>query len=331
MGDGGEEIIRYFMAERRFSDDEPIMVSIRCITYNHAPYIRQCLEGFVMQKTNFRFQAVVHDDASTDGTTDIVREYAEKYPDIIVPMYEEENRWSKHDGSLLTIMYPLLVGKYLAHCEGDDFWTDPYKLQKQVDFLETHPDYVLTYTDYSVVDINSQVLNRKKTRRYSGECTDRLLIKGNFIFTGTSLYRREYDNEWPSFLMNLPVKTKQSDYVHWLFLSKKGLFKYISENTTSYRLQERSASHFTEFEDAKNFFEKARDVRLFFNNYYNVGISNNKLKTRCNIDTIRASAMYGRNDFCSELKKGIKETPTIFLNPKIWALVVARLFLNKKV
>ena len=129
------------MAERRFSEDEPVMVSIRCITYNHAPYIRQCLEGFVMQKTNFRFQAVVHDDASTDGTTEIVREYAEKYPDIIVPMYEEENRWSKHDGTLLTCMLPYLKGKYIAECEGDDYWTDPLKLQKQVDFMESHEDY----------------------------------------------------------------------------------------------------------------------------------------------------------------------------------------------
>lgn len=129
------------MVERRFSEDEPVMVSIRCITYNHAPYIRQCLEGFVMQKTNFRFQAVVHDDASTDGTTDIVKEYAEKFPDIIVPMYEEENRWSKHDGSLLTIMLPYMYkAKYWAECEGDDYWIDPFKLQKQVDYMESHPE-----------------------------------------------------------------------------------------------------------------------------------------------------------------------------------------------
>ncbi len=319
------------MAERSFSEDEPVMVSIRCITYNHAPYIRQCLEGFVIQKTNFRFQAVVHDDASTDGTTEIVREYAEKYPDIIIPMYEEENRWSKHDGSLLTIMYPLLVGKYLAHCEGDDFWTDPYKLQKQVDFLEAHPEYVLTYTDYSVVDVNSQPLNKKKQKRYSGECTDKLLIKGNFVFTGTSLYRRKYDDEWPSFLINLPIKTKQSDYVHWLFLSKKGLFRYINENTTSYRIQDSSASHFTEFKDAKNFFEKARNVRLYFNDYYNVGIRTQKLINNCNVDIIRAAAMYSRNDFWKELKKGITETPAIIANPKIWLLAVVRIFLNKKV
>ncbi len=80
--------------------DNQIVVSIRCLTYNHAPYIRQCLDGFVMQKTNFRFEAIVHDDASTDGTQDIIREYEKKYPDIIKPIYEKENQYSKHDGSL---------------------------------------------------------------------------------------------------------------------------------------------------------------------------------------------------------------------------------------
>jgi glycosyltransferase involved in cell wall biosynthesis len=123
------------------TDPRPVMVSIRCITYNHEPYIRQTLEGFVMQKTNFRFEAIVHDDASTDGTAAIIREYAEKYPDIIIPIYETENQYSKRDGSLGRIMNAAVRGQYIAYCEGDDYWTDPYKLQKQVDFLEAHPEY----------------------------------------------------------------------------------------------------------------------------------------------------------------------------------------------
>ena len=117
------------------------MVSIRCITYNHEPYIRQCLEGFVMQKTNFKFEAIVHDDASTDHTADIIREYAAKYPDIIKPIYETENQYSKHDGSIRRIMDAACTGKYMACCEGDDYWIDPFKLQKQVDFLEANPEY----------------------------------------------------------------------------------------------------------------------------------------------------------------------------------------------
>ena len=127
---------------------EELMVTIRCLVYNHEPYIRQCLEGFVMQKTNFRFEAIVHDDASTDGTAAIIKEYAEKYPDIIKPIFETENQYSKRDGSIKRIMNAHTHGKYIAYCEGDDYWTDPYKLQKQVDFLETHPEYGLCHTAF---------------------------------------------------------------------------------------------------------------------------------------------------------------------------------------
>ena len=121
----------------------PLMVTIRCTAYNQEPYIRDCLEGFVMQKTNFRFEAIVHDDASTDRTAAIIKEYAEKYPDIIKPIFETENQYSKHDGSLRRIMNEHMHGKYIAECEGDDYWIDPLKLQKQVDFMERHPDFSL--------------------------------------------------------------------------------------------------------------------------------------------------------------------------------------------
>lgn len=124
-------------------ESQPLLVSIRCLAYNHEKYIRETLEGFVMQKTNFRFEAIVHDDASTDATAELIREYAEKYPDIIKPIYETENQYSKKDGSLFRISHEACKGKYIAFCEGDDYWTDPYKLQKQVDFLESHPDYVM--------------------------------------------------------------------------------------------------------------------------------------------------------------------------------------------
>lgn len=123
------------------------LVAIRCLTYNHGPYIRQCLEGFVMQKTNFPFIAIVHDDASTDNTADIIREYEVKYPDIIKPIYETENQYSKPDGSLGRIMAQAVPDsvKYIALCEGDDYWVDPLKLQKQVDFLEQNLFYSMCF------------------------------------------------------------------------------------------------------------------------------------------------------------------------------------------
>jgi glycosyltransferase involved in cell wall biosynthesis len=119
------------------------LVSVSVITYNHEKYIRQCLDGILMQNVNFPYEILVHDDASPDGTADIIREYEAKYPDIIKPIYQTENQYSQgKDASKFN--FDRARGKYLAFCEGDDYWTDPGKLQKQVDFLERHPEYIAT-------------------------------------------------------------------------------------------------------------------------------------------------------------------------------------------
>lgn len=120
-----------------------IIVTIYSLCYNQECYVRQCLDGIVMQKTNFKFEAIIHDDASTDATADIIREYEAKYPNIIKPIYQTENQYSKRDFSISKILKLHTHGKYIAMCEGDDFWVDPYKLQKQVDFLESHPEFSL--------------------------------------------------------------------------------------------------------------------------------------------------------------------------------------------
>lgn len=116
------------------------VVTIRCLAYNHEKFIAQCLEGFLMQETTFSFEVVVHDDASTDNTANVIREYEAKYPHIIRAVYEEENQFQKKDGSLARIMSGYMRGKYIAFCEGDDFWTDKEKLQLQYDALEAHPE-----------------------------------------------------------------------------------------------------------------------------------------------------------------------------------------------
>jgi len=122
-----------------------IVVSISCITYNHAPYIRECLEGFLMQDCDFEYEILIHDDASTDGTQEIIEEYVQKYPDLIKPIYQTENQWSKEIRPTFSFNLPRAKGKYIALCEGDDYWTDPLKLQKQVDFLENNSDCSMCY------------------------------------------------------------------------------------------------------------------------------------------------------------------------------------------
>lgn len=168
------------------------VVSICCATYNHSSYIRQCLDGFVTQKTSFSFEVIVHDDASTDGTQDIIREFAARYPDIIKPIYQTENQYSKGVRINLTYIFPRIKGKYVAICEGDDYWTDPYKLQKQVDFLESHPDYVMCSSRFDKYWQESGLLEEDPDKKFKGADYDlQNLIGGKWLTqTLTVMYRR---------------------------------------------------------------------------------------------------------------------------------------------
>lgn len=150
--------------EKRIPQGDPL-VTIRCTVYNHEPFLRQCLDGFVMQETTFPFEAIVHDDASTDGSAAIIREYAERYPDIIKPIYETENQYSKNDGSLKRVMESAMnpASKYIAYCEGDDYWTDPNKLQLQVDFLESHPDFFMSCHGFTYFYEDTKSFERQKS------------------------------------------------------------------------------------------------------------------------------------------------------------------------
>lgn len=217
-------------------DTRPIMVSIRCATYNHAPYIRQCLDGFVMQKTNFRFEAIVHDDASTDGTTEIVREYAEKYPDIIKPMYEKENQYSRNLPAMNDAINERLVGKYVAICEGDDYWTAPQKLQNQFDYLEEHPECSMCFHPHYNLLPNGKMLQhipRLKKEYYS--VTDFILRGEEFISTNSMFFLRKHylrNSEKPEFWKASPA----GDWPLTLYLAINGKVGYINEIMSVYRI-----------------------------------------------------------------------------------------------
>lgn len=123
-----------------------VLVSITCNTFNHGSYIADALEGFVSQKTNFEYEILVYDDASTDNTASIIRQYEAKYPHLIKPIYQTVNQYSQglrpgHQNRQRA------TGKYVAICEGDDYWIDPLKLQKQVDYMEAHPNCTFCFTN----------------------------------------------------------------------------------------------------------------------------------------------------------------------------------------
>lgn len=146
------------MENKAEAENRDIKVSVACITFNHLPFIARCLDGFLNQKTNFNIEVLVHDDASTDGTAEIIQQYYSRFPEIIKPILQKENQYSKGESITFKYNLPRARGKYIAICEGDDCWTDPYKLQKQVDFLEQHSDFVLTFHNVEVVDQDGKTL-----------------------------------------------------------------------------------------------------------------------------------------------------------------------------
>lgn len=138
--------------------EEEILVSIICITYNHEKFIKDALESFLMQKVDFNYEILIHDDASTDNTAKIIREYERKYPDLVKVIYQKENQYSKGK-PVISNLYKIAKGKYFAFCEGDDYWIDKNKLQKQVNFLEKNKEYSATYHNVLIVNENGKEIN----------------------------------------------------------------------------------------------------------------------------------------------------------------------------
>lgn len=176
-----------------------IVVSVLCITYNHRPYIEQTIDSFLGQRTNFPFEILIHDDASTDGTAEIIREYADRYPDKIRVVLQEENQYSKGVCIPEVFLYPLANGAYLAGCEGDDYWPDADKLQKQYDFLQSHPQYsaVAGVTHY-FNDEGAVTSPPMPSKDFAGKDADEwnfLHISDANIGTNTLMYRSEYMQE----------------------------------------------------------------------------------------------------------------------------------------
>lgn len=208
-------------------------LSVACITYNAAPYIRQALDGFLMQKTNFPFEVLVHDDASTDGTAEIIREYAEKRPDVIRAVFQKENQWSKGVAVAPKFLWPLIRGEYVAMCEGDDYWTDPLKLQKQVDWLDAHPDSSVCF--HPVVVHFEDGSHKDSAYPMPKDCPDGFtfegLLKHNFIQTNSVVFRwklKGRENE-------VPADITPRDWFTNLLHAEKGPIGFIPEAMGVYR------------------------------------------------------------------------------------------------
>lgn len=211
-----------------------IMVSVGCTVYNHERYLRKCLESLVMQKTAFPYEVIVHDDASTDSSAAIIREFAQRYPDKIVPIYQTENQYSKGISPLAPILAQAR-GRYVALCEGDDFWTSADKLQKQVDFLEQHPDFSLCAHAAYCAHEDSSFYRGRVFRPYSEsrEVSVPELLSGWKFATNSLFYRRSAQKEpVPPFQGDCP----SGDFALTAYLALKGRVYYLDELLSAYRV-----------------------------------------------------------------------------------------------
>lgn len=212
-----------------------IVVSICCITYNQASYIRDALEGFVSQETSFPYEVLIHDDASTDGTADIIREYADRYPDRIRPILQTENQYAKGLYNISgTYNFPRARGRYIAMCEGDDYWTDPHKLQRQVDFMEKNPGCSLVFHS-ARVEVQGRAFTERRMRPYRRSrkiLPEEIIDKTCGYPTASLLFRADMVKALPDFYVRAPL----ADVPLQLMAAARGWAYYMDRPMCVYRL-----------------------------------------------------------------------------------------------
>lgn len=212
-----------------------ILVSICCIAYNQESYIRDALEGFVNQETDFAYEVLIHDDASTDGTSAIIRSYAAQYPDLIFPILQTENQYSKGLTNISgTFNFPRARGRYIAMCEGDDYWTDTGKLQKQVDFMEAHPDCSLCFHS-AKVEVQGRAVTERQMRPYRKDkrvAPEEIIDKISGYPTASLMFRADMVKPLPDFYVQAPI----ADIPLQLMAAARGWAYYMDSPMCVYRL-----------------------------------------------------------------------------------------------
>ncbi|NLD47019.1 MAG: glycosyltransferase [Clostridiaceae bacterium] len=211
------------------------LVSVCCITYNHEKYIAEAIESFIMQKTDFPIEIIIHDDASTDNTANIIKGYEKKYPDIIKPILQEENQYSQGKSPMRDFVIPFVEGKYIATCEGDDYWTDVEKLQKQVDFMENNKDYTMCFHKVEVVDIYKNPVGRYLglKKNFSKKISVGDAATGGVVHVSSRLIKADFSKKQrPGWIRN----AKHGDYAFALYSAAEGLVFYMNEVMSAHRV-----------------------------------------------------------------------------------------------
>ncbi len=207
-----------------------VQVSVLCFAFNHEKYLERCLKSLAEQKTDFPFEIIVHDDASLDHSADIIRKFAEQYPDRIVPLLEQENQYSKGVSLIEKIMLPHAKGRYIAYCEGDDYWSDMHKLQKQYHYMETHAECAICLHNTVKHDLLGKIPD-KLFAPWKKETilTDQDVFIGWLTHFSSYFVRKEY-----AALPSQYLSYWFGDYVRLLYPYSKGTAAFLPDTMSVY-------------------------------------------------------------------------------------------------
>lgn len=288
-------------------------ITIYCLAYNHEKYIEKTIQGFIEQKTTYSMQILIHDDASTDNTRNIIQKYAQLYPDLIIPIFQSENQYSKGVNIFKTYIQPKILGKYVACCEGDDYWCNPNKIQMQIDFLEhnTHYSACTHNTERIQEDGESchSFINKNDTD-YDIDA-DEVIRKGAELFHVNSMVYRISDR------LKMPesfIIPEVGDYPLMVYMSMLGPIHYISRVMSVYRIN--SSGSWTE--------------RMKSDRNKRINHSNNVIKALNNMDEYshhRYHTSFQSVIKYTELRKCVyqKDYLRIMLHPSYWRIIIRRI------
>jgi len=328
--------------KNRPNDCNEIEVSILCLCYNHEQYLKRCLDGFLSQKVNFNVEIIIHDDLSSDNSVSIIKEYQKKYPTIIKPIFEKENQYSKGVNIENTIMSKIAKGKYIAICEGDDYWSDPYKLALQVEMFRNFSNCTYVVHKTKCVDLKGRIIrlipeNKYKSTLFKREyIVPKIIVKYQFHTTSYMFKKVDYD----SYCNNLPEfakRMKVGDYALQLYFSNLGDTVYI-DRTMSVHVDGTSgswtnANRNADVEQRQTHRKIMRDCFQLFDEYTNFEFHSVFLK---NYNKSKMHELYENGDYqtilenkgySKELKKyDRKSYRTIYLkinHPKLYKFLKA--------
>lgn len=260
---------------KKYQNQDNIVVSVFMLTYLHSKYIRQAINGVLIQECNFPIELIIADDKSPDDTEDIVNEFLENHPKKHLVKYtrHKENKGMHGNFQWMTDQ---ARGKYIAQCEGDDYWTDPHKLQKQVDFLEENPDYGMVYT-------KARVYEEKTQKFWNLSVGSKINKKGDVLYKNpipslTTLYRSDLNQSYLMENNDMPDNWLMGDFPRWIWFDYNSKIHFLNETTAVYRKLENSASNFVDIKKRMAFNYNTIEIQTFFGKKYLSATKYSKLR-----------------------------------------------------